>query len=169
VTHEFVVVGVGGTFDRLHAGHRKLLETAFEVGEQVLIGLASDELVQSSKKPHGVGSYADRERELAGFLRERGLLARAEVVPLYDSYGLATTDPSIEALVVTAETAPGVAEINSIRASRGLRSIRPVMVADVLAEDLKPISSTRIRAGEIDTKGRTLLARSARRPRRKEG
>jgi len=156
MTYEFKVVAVGGTFDRFHAGHRRLLETAFQVGEKVLVGLTSDELVRALGKPHPVDPYAERERALRGFLKQRGLMERAEVVPLYDAYGLTTTDPSIEALIVTSKTAPAVDEINATRTSRGIRPLKPVMVAHVLAEDLKPISSTRIRAGEIDTEGRAL-------------
>ncbi|MEM2904642.1 MAG: phosphopantetheine adenylyltransferase [Candidatus Bathyarchaeia archaeon] len=159
MSYEFAVVAVGGTFDRLHAGHRKLLETAFETGERVLIGLTSDELVRALQKSHPVDPYRERERELLSFLRERGLLARAEVVPLHDAYGLTTTDPSIEALIVTPKTAERVEEINSIRASKGFRPIKPILVSEVLAEDLKPISSTRVRRGEIDREGR-LPARS---------
>ena len=35
-------VAVGGTFDKFHKGHEKLLETAFEIGEFVEIGVTSD-------------------------------------------------------------------------------------------------------------------------------
>lgn len=42
----FKVVGVGGTFDEFHKGHRALLKKAFEVSERVIIGLATYDLVQ---------------------------------------------------------------------------------------------------------------------------
>lgn len=152
----FAVVAVGGTFDRFHAGHRRLLETAFEMGGRVLIGLTSDQLVQELRKTHPVATYGERERGLISFLVERGCMTRAKIVPLYDSYGLTTTDPSIEALVVTPETEASVSEINSTRLTKRLMPIKSVVVAEVLADDLKPISSTRIRKGEIDSEGRLL-------------
>jgi pantetheine-phosphate adenylyltransferase len=63
-TKRFKVVAVGGTFDELHKGHKALLLKAFEVGEQVLIGLCTDEFVAKMKKPHIVASYNERLAEL---------------------------------------------------------------------------------------------------------
>ena len=40
-------VALGGTFDRFHEGHRKLIEKAFEIGQEVLIGITSDEFAGS--------------------------------------------------------------------------------------------------------------------------
>ena len=34
-------VAVGGTFDKFHYGHRKLIGKAFEIGEEVEIGVTS--------------------------------------------------------------------------------------------------------------------------------
>ena len=41
----FKRVATGGTFDHIHAGHRQLLEKSFEAGDEVIIGLTSDEFV----------------------------------------------------------------------------------------------------------------------------
>ena len=40
-------IAVGGTFDRFHEGHLKLLSKAFQLSELVLIGVTSDEFAQS--------------------------------------------------------------------------------------------------------------------------
>ena len=35
-------VAVGGTFDKFHDGHKKLLSAAFEIGNEIEIGVTSD-------------------------------------------------------------------------------------------------------------------------------
>ncbi|MGZ7050297.1 MAG: adenylyltransferase/cytidyltransferase family protein, partial [Methanobacterium sp.] len=39
---KFKNVAVGGTFDHFHKGHEKLINKAFEIGHNVLIGVTSD-------------------------------------------------------------------------------------------------------------------------------
>ena len=111
---EFRKVAVGGTFDELHRGHKTLLFKAFEIGERVLIGLTSDELVSDMKKPHITASYGERLKGLEEFLSERELWGKTEVVALKDPYGSSVKDPEIEALVVSKETEPV-----AVRISRG--------------------------------------------------
>jgi len=143
----FRKVAVGGTFDGLHRGHRALLEKAFEIGDWVLIGLTKDSF--SGKKTR---SFDERKKALETYLGGR----RYEVVELRDPYGPAVSDPSLEAIVVSEETEPRAREINEIRAERGLEALEIVVVPLVLAENGRPISSTRIRRGEIDEEGRLL-------------
>ena len=54
VKRPFKLVGVAGTFDMLHKGHKALLRKAFEVGERVVIGLTTDEFAARMHKPHEV-------------------------------------------------------------------------------------------------------------------
>ncbi|RLI33480.1 phosphopantetheine adenylyltransferase [Candidatus Bathyarchaeota archaeon] len=150
------VVCVGGTFDRLHRGHEALLLRAFEVGEKVVIGVSSDAFVGRMQKGHEVQPYEERVEEVRRFLREKGLEGRTIFVPLEDPYGPAVTDEGIEGIVVSEETAPVAEEINEIRRQRGMRPLEVFRIETVLAEDGRPISSTRIRLGEIDRRGRIL-------------
>ncbi len=155
----FRKVAVGGTFDRIHAGHLRLLEKAFDVGEEVIIGLVTDELCRRYPKEHRVASYAHRRRQLLSCLRSLGVASRAKVVPLDDVYGPTTTDGTIDALVVSRETEFRGAEINKQRLARGLKPLTVVVVEMVLAEDRVPISTTRVRRGETDREGHLLPAR----------
>jgi len=93
-------VAVGGTFDKLHRGHKALLSKAFEIGEKVVIGLSSDEFASKMGKPHKTASYPKRLKELETFLEKNGLTKRAEIVPLNDPYGLTISGKDLDALVL---------------------------------------------------------------------
>lgn len=149
-------MAVGGTFDEFHKGHRTLLTKAFEVGEHVLIGLCSDKLVESLSKPHITAPYEQRLEELKKFLREKGLLNRAEIMPLNDPFGVTLSEGCVEALVVSRETERMAVKINEERERRGLAPLQIVVIDMVPSENHAPISTTRIRHGEIDREGRLL-------------
>ncbi len=149
----FPLVAVGGTFDVLHRGHKILLRTAFRAGDKVLIGLSRNGFVQSLRKDHPVDLYPTRKRELVAFLRKERLLDRADIIPLDDAYGPTVNDSTINALVVSRMTKKMAERINMIRRRRGLKPLPVLTIQMVLAEDFEPISSTRIRSGEIDREG----------------
>jgi len=153
---KFRKVAVGGTFDELHTGHKALLDQAFEVGEKVVIGLSSDEFVSRMGKPHVTASYRERSRELRDFLDKSGLANRAEIVPLHDAYGLTISGRGLEALVVSKETESTANKINELRKKASLPPLKIVSVSMVPAENCIPISTTRIRSGEIDRNGHLL-------------
>jgi pantetheine-phosphate adenylyltransferase len=154
---KFRTVGVGGTFDELHKGHRALLTEAFEVGERVIIGMSTDEFVTMMGKPHLTASYAQRLRELKSLLEERGLLQRAEIIPISDAYGgVLLSNGPIEALVVSRETEPTAVKINEKRREIGLKPLQIVVIDMIPSENHSAISTTRIRRGEIDREGHLL-------------
>ncbi len=150
---KFRVVAVGGTFDEFHKGHKTLLEKAFEIGEKVLIGLCTDEFVKRMEKPHVVASYEKRLKELKNWLSRKGWLERAKIIPLNDPYGVTISEGCVEALVVSRETEPRAYEINQKRQEKGLKPLKIVVIEMVPAENHIPISTTRIRHGEIDREG----------------
>jgi pantetheine-phosphate adenylyltransferase len=152
---KFKKVVVGGTFDYLHDGHVAILSKAFEVGEKVLIGISSDEMQLLLRKDSaGVQLLGVRMPELKNLLGLRGWFDRAEVKVISDAFGPALEDAEIEAIVVSPETKKRAEELNKLRVSKGFKPIEIVEIPFVLAEDGKPISSIRIRYGEIDTHGK---------------
>jgi len=154
--NRFKKVAVGGTFDELHRGHKTLIDKAFEIGVKVVIGLSSDECVSKMGKPHETSAYNERHRELEAYLKELGWFGRAEIVPLNDPFGLTISGRGLEALVVSKETQRIADKINEKRRTAGLVPLEIVAVNMVPAENSVPISTTRIRSGEIDRDGRML-------------
>ena len=151
---------IGGTFDVLHKGHWFILEESFNVADRVLIGLTTDEFVRSMKKSHAVDCFEKRLKELKRFLGEKGFLERSEITPISDRYGPTVGENSqtdeIGGIVVSEETEPAAEEINRIRVREEKKPLLIVVVSMVLADDGKPISSTRIRRQEVDRYGRLI-------------
>jgi pantetheine-phosphate adenylyltransferase len=140
-------VAVGGTFDKFHDGHKKLLSTAFELGNEVEIGVTSDAF---GGLKGDIDSCKERMSNLKAFFSDKSNFV---VVPLEDPYGTTIFDADFEAIVVSEETEPTAVEINKIRVSKGMKPMDIVVVSFVLAYDGNPISSTRIRSGEINQSG----------------
>jgi pantetheine-phosphate adenylyltransferase len=145
---------MGGTFDVLHNGHKELLREAFAIGRKIMIGVTSDGFARSLHKPHKVDSYGKRKADLERLLERWGVRARAKIVPLEDRYGPTVGVSNIDALVVSKRTIKTAYEINAKRRRTGLRPLEIVPIELLLAEDRRPISSTRIRRGRIDRHGR---------------
>lgn len=154
---KFGVVALGGTFDRLHVGHEALLATAFACGRTVLIGVTTDPYLARHPKAGArtLRPYRLRRQALVRYLGHRFPTRRWEVSPISDRYGRAV-GPGIDALVVSVETAHGGRAVNAERRRRGLPQLPVVEVPLVLADDLRPVSSTRIRAGLIGPRGERL-------------
>jgi len=150
---KFRTVAVGGTFDEFHKGHRALIKKAFEVGEHVLVGLCSDDFARRLRKSHRIADYEERLGNLEHFLRKLGVLDRAEIVPLNDPYGVLLSRGCVGAVVVSRETESRAYEINAKREEMGLPPLNVVVIDMVDAEDDVPISTTRIRRGEINHEG----------------
>jgi pantetheine-phosphate adenylyltransferase len=144
---------VGGTFDEFHKGHRFLLLKAFEVADHVQVGLSSDQFVKKMGKPHLTASYDQRSDDLKAFLRRNGLLERATIVPLDDPFGVTLANGGLEAIVVSKETEPMAVKINQKRSALGKKPLDVVAIDMVASENHFPISTTRIRCGEIDREG----------------
>jgi pantetheine-phosphate adenylyltransferase len=152
------VVATGGTFDHLHRGHEALLAKSFEVGERVLIGVTSDVFAAREGKTPDEG-FAERVGHLKDLIQRRFPGREYTIARLDDYFGPGIASPEVEAIVVSKETASRVPLANALRADRGFPPLTVVTVEFVLAEDNKPISSTRIRHHEIDKSGE--LSKSA--------
>lgn len=149
-------VMVGGTFDPLHDGHRRLISRSFELAGKegsVTIGLTTDDFAR--RKNHPIRPFAERKQGVETFIKNSGFTAAWNIESLNDKYGSAI-DSDFDALVVSEETLPGAVEINRKRKDLGKWKVDIHQISCVLAEDGRWISSTRIYRGEIDEHGAIL-------------
>ena len=83
-------VAVGGTFDPLHDGHKKLLRTVFELsdGGEIVIGVTSDTMARASRnREREVLPYSARTENIRRYMyKEYGVNVRTE--ELNDRYGV---------------------------------------------------------------------------------
>jgi pantetheine-phosphate adenylyltransferase len=146
-------VALGGTFEVIHKGHRTLLAKAFALGDEVLIGLTSDHLANVSRRRR-VTPYQQREWALRSFLDRTYPGLDYEIEMITDEFGPAVHLADLEVLVVSVNTHPAGVRLNEERQRRGLEPLRLVTIPHVMADDGRPISSTRVLDGECDADGR---------------
>jgi pantetheine-phosphate adenylyltransferase len=145
---------LGGTFDRLHAGHRALLAAAFNAADRVGVGVTTDRYLRAHPKPLAarIAPYAARRRVLLRYLRSAYPHRTYWLVPLEDPFG-GSVAPGVDLLVVSEETEAGGRAVNRERRRRRLPPVRILVVPIARAADLRPIAGRRIRAREIDAHG----------------
>jgi pantetheine-phosphate adenylyltransferase len=154
---KYHLVIVGGTFDRFHRGHEKLVDKAFAVGEQVEIGVCQKNMHQGKPLAKIIESYKERKKSVSDYLIRKGWEKRGTIIPLTDIYGSARTNKQIEAVVVTEKTYHNAEKVNALRKKLGFKPMAVELVPLLRGDDNEVITSERIRLGEIDRKGQTYI------------
>jgi pantetheine-phosphate adenylyltransferase len=113
------------------------------------VWLTSDS--RAAKKDPRINSWDTRTGEMRKALGQ--FAERVSMHVLDDKHGPAPTHESASAIVCTAETRLECERINQIRDNNGLDELAIITVEHVDAWDGNPISSTRVRNGEIDREG----------------
>jgi pantetheine-phosphate adenylyltransferase len=151
------LAALGGTFDHLHIGHHVLLACAFRVGTEVAVGVTTDRFVSDQPKPlpGRIQPYRIRRAAVVRWLRRNYPRRTWRVTALGNPYGR-SVDPEVGVLVVSSDTERGGRAVNRERRRRGRLPVSLVVVPLVLADDLEPVSSRRVRAHEISPDGRRL-------------
>ncbi|XP_039441653.1 bifunctional coenzyme A synthase [Culex pipiens pallens] len=117
-------VVLGGTFDRLHGGHKVLLTQAVLLAqERMVVGVTDENMIKSKKLWELILPVEQRIAEVREFLECIDSSLKYEVVPISDPFGPTATDPNMDMIVVSTETARGGAKVNELRSKNGLNQL----------------------------------------------
>lgn len=137
-------VAMGGTFDRLHNGHRILLSTSARVcSGRLTIGITSDAMLRKKARADSILKFPQRKALVDDFMHRTVPGLALDVVELQDPYGPPIVDPSIQAIVVSSETIEGARAINRIRAEAGFD---PLAIVVIRRQATSTLSSSFLRA-----------------------
>lgn len=106
---QFDTVAIGGSFDRLHAGHKLMLSVATMLtGKTLICGITGAEMLEKKSFPERIYDWEDRVKQLKDFLASfapRNI--KIEIVQLTDAYGPTIELADLDALIISPETLPG--------------------------------------------------------------
>ncbi len=146
-------VCIGGTFDILHKGHKKLIDKAFETAGKkgfVFIGITKQKMIKNKNIKNSIHT---RRKKIELFISKRKYTTTYEIEPIADIYG-PTIGEKFDAIVVSPESIKNAEKINLKRKEKDKKPLKIIRIPYVLAEDKRPISTTRIRKKEIDLEGK---------------
>jgi len=99
--------------------------------------------------------FEERKKDINTYILEKKAATKIEIKPIKDKYGPSVKE-KFDTIVVSPETAKTAEEINKKRKQIGKKQLEIIQIPFVLADDNKPISSSRIARGEINENGEIL-------------
>ncbi|GAB6033086.1 hypothetical protein CHUAL_012699 [Chamberlinius hualienensis] len=118
-TYDHVVLG--GTFDRLHNGHRLLLSNAILRSKKSLtIGITTGPMIKGKLLWELIEPVENRMEVLRSFLNDTDGSLIYRLQPIVDPFGPSIVDPELQCIVVSDETVKGGEKVNEQRLAKGL-------------------------------------------------
>ena len=147
------VAAVAGTFRVLLDGHKKLIKRAFDVADEVLIGITSDAMAAS--KPGISVPWEIRAAEVRSYVSAFG---GAFIFELNDMYGPDGIMERADVLVVSEETLENGRKVNEYRRLKGFHPLELSVVPLERAGCGEKISASGVLSGRYGRSGRSDVA-----------
>lgn len=127
-------VVLGGTFDRLHLGHKILLgEGCLFAEENLTVGVTTGEMNLKKSLPELIQLTTVRIDSVVQFIETVKPQIGHSVVPITDMFGPTITDPDLQCIVVSDETKKGGEIVNQERQKKGYSEL-DVYVIDLVKD-----------------------------------
>lgn len=127
-------VVLGGTFDRLHLGHKILLgEGCLFAEENLTVGVTTGEMNLKKSLPELIQPTPVRIDSVVQFIETVKPQIGHRVVPITDMFGPTITDPDLQCIVVSDETKKGGDIVNQERQKKGYSAL-DVYVIDLVQD-----------------------------------
>jgi len=136
---------IGGTFDRLHDGHKFFIDVAFKNSKFVTIGLTKKSMLISKVLNSKIESFSDRKKNLIMYLQDKDYFKRANIISITDVYGSSTHEKDLESIYIIESGLKNALIINEKRKDLDLPELE-IITVPIIKDDLGvPLSSTRLR------------------------
>ncbi len=136
---------VAGTFDRLHEGHKLLLDTAIHnCSKNLFIGITKDNMIKNKKYSELIESENERYNNINNYLTNINTNINIHIFFIEDKYSISIKNKELDAIVLTDENYNVGLEINNIRINKNLK---PLKIIEIKRTN---ISSTYLRELEIN-------------------
>jgi pantetheine-phosphate adenylyltransferase len=152
---KFGKIGLGGTFDRLHAGHELFLDMAAHYGHSVHIGLVSSNYLKKRPKKFNkiIQHYKTRKKEVENYLLKRGTSYFFSVIKTVGMDKELALKSDLNALITSQESILASIKVNELRNQHDKPKLTLIITPNVLRENGVLESSTRLRSEEQEIQG----------------
>ncbi|EDV95882.1 bifunctional coenzyme A synthase [Drosophila grimshawi] len=161
----FPNVVLGGTFDRIHIGHKIFLTQAvLRTCKRLVVGVTTAAMTKGKVLPELILPVEERIAQLREFLLDIDNTLQYDIVPIDDPFGPTQHDPEMDMIVVSAETLRGGQKVNEIRAANQLCQL-DIFAIDIVESNVNDgiheskVSSSNTRIDLLGTRWQQPLAR----------
>lgn len=162
IEKKYKKIVLGGTFDRLHNGHKVLLNKAAELAsEDIVVGVTDKEMIIKKSLFEMIEPVEFRMNRVIDFVEDISGEAKCLTEPIVDSFGPSTRIQDLEAIVVSRETIKGADAVNKRRNEQGMTQLDVIIVELVEGSD-EILNETKISSSSKRRKDLGVLLRPAR-------